>query len=181
MASCCSAMTSKASPADNAISPAGTMFCPPLRTIVTCTPPGKSLHDFIKSLAGEFLAEGNLAHVKALRFRREFRLHHCGHEIDAQDRTDDPERIGDRISDRRLVVVHDIKRRLQRRGACHRAGKDAERVADLDPEDLARARARRAGRRRTAINASRLYLRPAARHSFKELPPVKDADRRRGT
>ena len=76
-----------------------------------------------------------------------FGLHVPRHEIDAQDRADHAERIGDRIADRRLAVLHDVERRLQRRGAGHRAGEDAERVADLDAEDLAEPERDQQGRR----------------------------------
>jgi hypothetical protein len=37
------------------------------------------------------------------------RLHWVRHEIDAQDRHDDAERIGNRISDRRIAILHDVE------------------------------------------------------------------------
>src|SRR5262249_61047345 len=59
-----------------------------------------ALHDLIKLLAGDFLVDGNLAHVETLRLRRKFRLHYLRHEIDAQNWTNDPEWVADRGSDR---------------------------------------------------------------------------------
>ena len=94
------------------------------------------LGEFIEPAAGEFVSNGNFAHVEALRFRREFWLDDARHEIDAQDRADHAEGIGDRVSDRRLLIVHDVQRRLKRGGAGHRSGIDAQRVADFDTESL---------------------------------------------
>ena len=120
------------------------------------------LGDLVERAPDVLVAERDFAHVEVLRLGRELRLDLARHEIDAQDRTDHAERIGDRIADRRFLVLHDVERGLQRRGARHRAGEDAKRVADLDAEELDQARARRASAAATATSASRLYLRPAA-------------------
>ena len=77
------------------------------------------LGELVEPTAGEFVSNGNFTHVEALCFRRKFWLHDARHEIDAEDRADDAEWISDRVSDRRLLVVHDIQRRLQGGSACH--------------------------------------------------------------
>ena len=76
----------------------------------------------------------DLGHVKALRLRRELRLHALRHEVEAENRADHAKGIGDGISDRGIGVAHRIKGRLQSRGAGHRAGKQTERVTDLHIE-----------------------------------------------
>jgi hypothetical protein len=77
--------------------------------------------------------------MKSLRLGREFRLHDLRHDIDAQDRAEHPKRIGDGIADRRILVFHDFKRRLQRRRARHRSGVETQRVADLDAEQVSQS------------------------------------------
>src|SRR5262245_39483744 len=133
------------------------------------------LLDFFERLPRDFFADGNLAHVKALSLRREFRLNHLRHEIDAQNWTDDPERVCDRIAYRRLLIFHDIERRLKLCRACHRSGVDAERVTNFDTENLAETegdqKACDARHKRQQIVGSADAL-----HSLKKLSSIKDAD-----
>ena len=126
-------------------------------------------------LPAKLCADGNLAHVESLRLGGEFRLHDLRHEIDAQDRADNPERIGDGIADRRILVLHHVERRLQRRGAGHRSRIDAKRVTDLDAVDVSQperdSQAGEAGDQRQQI----VFLADAD-HAFEELPAVEDAN-----
>ena len=134
------------------------------------------LAEIVERAPGAIVAQRDLAHMEALRLRREFRLHLARHEIDAQDRADHAERIGDRIADRRLAVLHDVERGLQRGGAGHRAGEDAERMADLDAESLAEPeRDQQAGNDRNERQQV-VFDAGGAGHSLEELPPVQDAD-----
>ena len=134
------------------------------------------LGELLELLNAATVAERNLAHVKSLGLGRELRLYMARHEVDAQDRTDHAERIGNRISDRRLAVAHDVEGSLQRGRARHRTGEDAKRVTNLDAEGLAKresdkkARNDSNERQRIALDARRTG------HALKELPAVKNAN-----
>ena len=126
--------------------------------------------------AGKIVAQRNLAHMETLRLGGKFRRNPARHEIHAQDRADHPERICDRITGRRIAVVHDVKRRLQGGRAGQRAGVDAERVPDLDAKSLAESqRDQKSGdacHKRQQIVFSAL----CSGHPIEELSSVKDAD-----
>ncbi len=92
--------------------------------------------DGIERAAGGLIGQRHLAHMELLRLGRESRLHVARHEVDAQDRADHAERICDRVADRGIFVPHHVERRLQGRGARHRARIDPERMADLDAVGL---------------------------------------------
>src|SRR6185503_2502148 len=97
------------------------------------------LGELVDPTYGKLVSTGNFTHVQALCFFRKSWLHDARHKIDAEDRADDTEWIGDRVSDRRLLVVHDIQRGLQGGSACHRSRVYAERVAQFNGESLAQA------------------------------------------
>jgi len=74
--------------------------------------------------------------VEALRLGREFRLHDARHEVNAENRTDDAEGICDGVANRGILVLDDVKRSLERCGARHRSGVDAQGMADFDAKDV---------------------------------------------
>src|SRR5262245_61010376 len=113
--------------------------------------------------------------MKALRLRREFRLHHMGHEIDTENRTDDSERIRNRISDRRIFVVHHLKCGLKRGGARHRSGVNAHRMTNLDSKQMTKPK-RDKETRDTAYQRKQIVRSADALHSLEELAPVEDTD-----
>ena len=80
----------------------------------------------------------DFGHVKALRLRRELRLHTLRHEVEAENRADHAEGIGDGITDGGIGVCL-VEGRLQGRRAGHRAGKQTERVTDLHIEHFAKS------------------------------------------
>src|SRR5262249_11376784 len=122
-----------------------------------------------------FLVYGNLAHVETLRFRRKFRFHQLSHEIDAQNWADNSEGVRNRISDRRILVVHHLKCGLERGGARHRSGVYAHRMTGLHaiqptkpkPYKMPRAPA---PHRKQIVGAA------DALHALEELPPIKNPD-----
>src|SRR5271169_6854550 len=113
--------------------------------------------------------------MKALRLRREFGLYQPRHEIDAENGTNDAERICNRVPDRWVLALYDIERGLKRRGAGHRSSIQAQRMTDLDTKNLSEAecdeQARDAGDQRQQI-----VLLPDAHHAFKELTAIENAD-----
>ena len=130
------------------------------------------LGEFVDGAAGTVFAQGDLAHVEALGFGREFRLDQLRHKIDAEDRADHTKRIGNRISDRRFLVAHDVERRLKRRGARHRTGKDAECVSDLDSECLSKPERDHKTGDDTDQSQQVVLATCRAHHAFEELPAV---------
>jgi hypothetical protein len=128
-----------------------------------------------QAMAGEAFANGNLSHMEAWRLRREFRLYDPGHEIDAQDRADDPEWVGDGIADRGILVLHHVERGLQRCSARHRPCVEAERMPDLDAEDVPETQcngeAGQAGDQRQQV----IFL-ACADHALEELASIENAD-----
>ena len=114
--------------------------------------------------------------METLCLRREFRLHVPGHEIEAQDRADHAERIGDRIADRRLAVFRRLQRRLKRCGAGHRSGENAERMPDLDSVRLTQCqRHNQPGNDANSCNEVGLQA-GGAGHAFEKLASVENAD-----
>ena len=90
----------------------------------------------VERLSGKGRANRNLGHMEVLGLRGEFGLHDARHEIDAEDRSDDPERICDGITNRWILVLHNVERRLKCRGTRHGPGVQTKRVAHRDAEDV---------------------------------------------
>src|SRR6185437_16101268 len=132
-------------------------------------------HQFVESFPGLAFSDRNFAHLEPLRLSRKLRLHYPGHEVDAQDRTNDPEGVSNRIPDRRLLALHNIERSLKRSSACHGAGIDTEQVSDLDTENVSKSECNcQAGQ--ACDKSQQIVLLPNADHAFEELPAVEDAD-----
>jgi len=83
------------------------------------SPAWKLFDEIVEAASRAIIAQRHLAHMEALHLWREFWLNQSGHEVDAQDRADDTERIGHRISDRRVVIAHDFQGGLKGGGARH--------------------------------------------------------------
>src|SRR5689334_4173414 len=113
--------------------------------------------------------------MEALRFRGKFGFHQLRHEINAQDRAKNPERIGDGISDRRILVLHHFERGLQRRRAGHRSRVETKRVADLDAEDVPQSKGnQQAGE--TGNQRQQVVFPASAKDAFEKLAAVQNAD-----
>src|SRR5690349_4506340 len=67
--------------------------------------------------------------VKASRLWWEDWLHLTGQKVEAKNRADYAERIGNGVANRRRLGAHDVERRLQRCRARHRPSEDAKGVA----------------------------------------------------
>ena len=130
---------------------------------------------FVKPPAGKAFADRNLSHVEALRLGGKFRLHELRHEVDAEDGADDAEGIGDGVADRGILVLDDVERGLEGCGAGHRTGIDAERMSDLDAEDVPQAE-RDQQARQTGHQRQQIVLLPGADHPLEELAAIEDAD-----
>ena len=146
------------------------------RTIVTCTPAGNSLERLLK-VRPAASPESVISPIwKRCAFAGKVRLHAARHEVDAEDRADHAERIRDRVADRWIAVLHHLQRRLQCCGAGHRAGEHAERMANLDSENVAEPeRDQQAGSHRNQREEI-VFAALGAGHPLEELPPVENAD-----
>src|SRR6476620_4923388 len=130
---------------------------------------------FVESLSGVPFANRNFTHVEPLRLRRKFRLYDLGHEVNAQDRTDHPEWVGNGIANRRVLVLHHVERCLERGGACHRSRIYTERMSDFDAENVPEPKGNgQTGK--ASNNRQQIVLLADAKHAFEELPAVEDPD-----
>ena len=157
------------------MSPAGTIFWSGLANHCHLDVTQDFLAQFVKGAAGKAGANGNLAHVKARGLGREFRLHHARHEVDAEDRANDAEGVGDRIADGRVLALRDVKCGLECRGARHRSRVKTECMADLDAEDLPEPE-RHAKAGEAGDEGEKIVFLARADDALEELPAIKDAD-----
>jgi hypothetical protein len=113
---------------------------------------------------------------KRCAFGGKFRLHLPRHEVDAQDRADHAERIGDRVADRR-IACSSSRRAPPAASRCSSSSR--HKMPSVWPILMPKAwpsPARRAARRDMRPTPADCICARAPGHAFEELPAVENAD-----